>query len=1175
MKKCRRSINAVSQSHCLLKILRIMKLSMIMFLFASLQIFAGGVYSQDTELTLSLGETNVGQALTEIENQSEFYFLFNQKLVNTERKVFLQVSNKKIGEILDQIFTGTNTDYYVTDRQIVLAPKEYLSEIKTAIKVETAQQQKIITGIVNGPDGKPLPGVTVSIKGSSLGTITNAEGKYFLLEVPDDAEILVISYIGMITQEIAIGSQTTINVTMVVDEFGIDEVVVVGFGTQKKTNLTGSVAQFDSKVLKGRPITSASQALQGTAAGVYVTQSYGAPGRDDARIRIRGLSLQLAGGTNEPLILIDGVQGSLNNLNPTDIETVSVLKDAASTAIYGSQAANGVVLVTTKRGQIGRLSVEYEGFGGFQRATALPDMVSNSVQFMETVNGAYIAGGRNAIYPDETIEAYKNNPDLPNTNWFDLVYRDAPIQQHNFKISGGNESTRYYFSAGYLNQEGIQINTASDRVNVRLNLDTKIGDRFRAGVNISASDQNRNDQGGGLTSIFLQSMAANPVAAHMVSGDGRYSNPKLGINGGERSNRNPMGDIENEFYFLKAKNLNMALFGELEIIDGLSVKGQFAYRLNNNSYKTFIKGWGTFTQNTVTDPVTGGQVFDINVPDNTSTGFPIGTQNGGVNTLSRSLTETEYYNMFSHLNYQKQFGEHEIVALAGVQQEWITGYSFGATIRNGYPDPIEEFTAGSADPLDQTVSRAGVPSEWILRSGFSRLNYSFMDRYLFEANVRADASSRFHPDNRTGYFPSFSAGWRISEEEFLQSVDFLSNLKLRASWGQSGEQRGSNAYSYISTIGSNGGYVFGSGTALTTGKSINTLSDENIQWQTNQQLDVGVEAGFFGGKLTVEAEYFIKDNRDQLARLQMVALAGIGAPIGNPFSVRNKGWEFNLGHKNRINDLSYQVNVNLTSVMNVVTDLAGDSIIGARNITAEGLGVNTLYLYQWEGIVQTQEEADALNAGAPDGTYQLGGKALLKPGDLIYKDLNGDGHITAEDKAPTGKPYPGLTFGMNFSVQYKGFDFGMLAQGIYDYDIFMLGWGFDVLQQNSLTTMWLDGWTEDNPSTTIPIVRTPLGGANNNNRPGAMPSTWYVHNGSYLRFKNIQLGYTFPVSLSRMVYVESLRVFVNAQNAFTISDFPEGFDPERLTITDPSGATPRAAMYPQMKAFTVGLNVKF
>lgn len=1050
-----------------------------------------------------------------------------------------------------------------TDRATVLVHAS--SDIKKDIP---------ITGIISDVNGEPLVGAAVRIKGTNTGAVTDLDGRY-LINVSDENATLVVSYLGYLTQEIEVGTKTEVNVQLELDVAQLEEVIVVGFGTQKKVHLTGSVSQFDSKVIEGRPITSASQILQGNAAGVYVTQSYGAPGRDEARIRIRGLSLQLAGGTNDPLILIDGVQGSLNNINPSDIETVSVLKDAASTAIYGSQAANGVVLVTTKRGSAGQFSVNYDAFTGFQRATALPDMVSNSVQFMEQVNQAYLNGNRSAIYEPETIEAYRRNPNLPNTNWFDHVYRDAPIEQHNLKITGGSERTRYYFSAGYLNQEGIQINTRTDRINIRLNLDTKIGERFSAGINLAASSQDRNDNGANQTSIFLQTISANPVTAPLISGDGRYSDTRLGINGGERTNRNPLGDIHNNLFELTAKNLNGAIFGEYKLLDGLTIKGQVAYRLNNNANKTFIRGWQSFGKNVVEDPATGGLVFDLQVPENTSSGYAIRTLNGGTNTLTRSVTETEYYNWFTHINYNKDFGNHHLGILAGMQQEWITGYNFGATIRNGFPNPIDEFPGGSADPLDQTVSLSSVPAEWILRSGFGRFNYDFKDRYLLEANIRTDASSRFHPDNRVGYFPSFSAGWRISEEAFMRGIDFISHLKLRGSWGQLGEQRGITAYAYIPSISVNGGYIFGSGTSLTTGKSINTLSNPDIKWQTNEQLDIGIEAGVLNGKLTLEAEYFIKNNRDQLARLQLVSLAGVNAPIGNPFSVRNTGWELNIGHKNKLGSLSYNLGLNFTSVKNEVTDLGGDEIISARNITREGLGVNTLYLYEWIGIVQTQEEADALNAGAPDGTYHLSGASLLKPGDLLYKDQNGDGHITAEDRIPYGKPYPGLTFGMNMSLQYKNFDMGLLAQGVFDYDIFMLGWGFDVLQQNSLTKMWLDAWTPENPSTTIPIVRTPLGGANNNNRPGSSPSTWYVSNGSYLRFKNIQLGYTLPIRLTERIHLKTLRVFVNAQNAFTLSDFPNGFDPERLTITDPSSASPRAAQYPQAKAFTVGLNVKF
>ncbi|MEN8249101.1 MAG: TonB-dependent receptor [Bacteroidota bacterium] len=1166
MKK--KETNAFLHSRWVKKLLLTMKLTIVLLLLGLMQVSAT-VYSQATKFNLKLEKQQVADVLKEIEENSNFRFFYLREQVDVEKVISINSNENTVEEILTAIFKDEGINYKVLENDLILISPE---KIGFSNLLDVAQQ-KSVTGKVTDETGQPLPGVTVKVKGTTRGTVTDVDGNYSMSNVPDDAT-LVFSFIGMKTQEMPASGVTNINVTLDNLIIGVDEVVVVGYGSQKRANITGSVTQIESDIIDGRPVTSASQVIQGVVPGVFAAQGYSAPGRDETRIRIRGVSLQIAGGTSDPLILIDGIQGSINNINPSDIESVTVLKDAASTAIYGSQAANGVILVTTKRGSVGKVIVRYEGYGGFQRGTRLPEPVSNSAQWMDLVNQGYINGGKAQLYPDETVEAYRSNPNLPNTNWLDLLYRDAPIQNHNIQVNGGGEATNFFLSANYLNQEGIQLGTNTERFNIRLNLDTKISDRFTAGLNFSASSQKRHDQGSSQTAIFLQALAANPITDHVISADGRYSMPALGISGGERSNRNPMGVVDNNLYDATFRNFNAAVFGELKITEGLKLKAQASYRLNSTNSKTFLRGYETFKKNVVEDPNTGGLVWNSDVPENTDH-LVIGKQNGGINTLSRSTNETDYYNIFSHLDYQKKIGEHNVTVLLGVQQEWITGTGFNASIKNGYPYPIEEFSGGSADPLDQTVGRGQPPVEWMLRSGFSRVNYSFKERYLFEANFRIDASSKFHPDYRIGYFPSFSAGWRISEEPFLQKIDFLSNLKLRASWGRSGEQRGINAYAYISSIANAGDYVFGSGTSVTSGKAISSLAAADVKWQTNQQWDIGLEAGFFDGKLSFETDYFVKDNLDQLARLQLVSLAGVGAPIGNPFSVRNQGVEIKIDHQNNIRKLQYNIGVNLSMVKNEVLELGGDTIYSGRTITAEGLPLRSLYLYQVEGIVQTQEEADALNQGAPDGTYQSGGNALLKPGDLKYKDLNGDNQVTADDRAVTSKPYPGLIFGINLGARYRNFDLAILAQGILDYDVFVLGWGLDPLQQNSLTTYWVDHWTPENTSSNKPMLKTPLGGANNNNRPGAYPSTFYTFDGSYLRAKNIQLGYTLPSSITKKVLLSNIRIFVNVQNAFVITKFVDGFDPERLTTTDPGDANVRAAQYPQAKTFTAGLNVKF
>jgi TonB-dependent starch-binding outer membrane protein SusC len=1012
---------------------------------------------------------------------------------------------------------------------ILLQKMRYLLTIPLILLVviNAKSQNNAISGKVTGETGDGLPGVTVLAKGTTVGTTTNAEGVY-ALSVPASATTLVISFIGYETQEVVLNNRTTVNISLRPDAKTLEEVVVVGYGTQKKSNLTGAVSTINAEALANRPITNSTQALQGTP-GVYVNQASGRPGADAAAIRIRGIGTL---NDSNPLVLVDGVEFPLGSVNPNDIETITVLKDAASAAIYGSRAANGVVLVTTKKGVKGKSQVSYNFYHGVQSPTFVPDVVSNALDYMEGKNRALTNEGRPLEYTAAFIEEYRNgiaNGDpyvYSNTNWFDVMYQDAQIQEHSLRFSGGTEKGLLSLSLGYLDQEGILLNSGAKRYTVNTNLSSEIKKWLKVGGTISGtlwnnqeSSYTSNDENGegGLMGLLYRGL---PMQVP-VNKDGTYADQWFRVPG-HNVFRNTYA-LAYEGYKRDAAFRGLSnLFAEISLPHNLTYKITGAVNVGYNLRK-----------------YANPQIMLKNPKDGVIT--PMG------NIPARMVREFNISDLnltnFHTLTWNQKFGENEVSALAGFSIETFEDKSFSAAVQGFLDNQLTEINAGSSSPVVN-----GTSSRSALMSYFGRINYNFKGKYLAEANVRYDGSSRFRVGNQWGLFPSFSAGWNIKEEDFMQDIGFLNNLKLRASWGKLGNQRIA-LFSYVAPISF---YPYSFGTNVVSGAALSAVADPNISWETTIMTNIGLDFGFLNNRLTAELEYFDKKTEDILLQIPVPGqVADLTGPVRNIGSVSNNGIEITVGFRDKVGDFSYNIGANTTYVKNIVEETNVAPIFFEQTITTAGYPFRSFYGLQAEGIFQNQDE---INAHAKQGT------GATKPGDIKYLDINGDKIIDNGDRVVIGNSVPRYNYSLNLGAAFKGFDFSAIVQGVQDVDTYVNGNLAQPYRNGAgVTQEWLtDSWTPENTNARLPRLTTSTGYPLN-----FQTSSFWIRDASYLRLKNIQLGYTIPQR-----WVQMIKVYVNAQNYLTISDFKLG-DPER-NIT-------RAGLieYPNNKMITGGLNITF
>ena len=859
----------------------------------------------------------------------------------------------------------------------------------------TTQQAGICKGLVKDATGESVIGASVVVKGTTNGTITDFDGN-FSLDGIKKGDVIVISYVGYQTQEIK-WNGSPLNVILKEDSKTLSEVVVVGYGTQKKANLSGSVAMVDSKELENRPIQNVSSGLQGLMPGVAITGTNGAPGQDAGKIRVRGIGTLNEAG---PYILVDGIEtGTLSAVDPNDIESISVLKDAASAAIYGSKAANGVVLITTKRGKTGQTKISYSGYLSFQNATNMIERMG-SYEYASLLNQALEAEGMSKRFNDTELQKFKdgNDPLYPDTDWYDLAYKTGVQHRHNVNINGGSENVKYMASLGYLNQTGILPNAGREQFNARTNLDMKINKRLSARMNLSFikndySDASSAYYGGSSDQIIRQ---LNLIAPWIVA---RYDDGTWGT----ISDGSPIAWLDSG---MKVNRDNYNFSGmaavDYEIFDGLKLTLQGAYVNNLQNYNYFQK-YIKYNENKESDP----------------------------SQLDERFYKWDRTNYDALLNYNKNFGKHNIKGLLGWHTEKYN-YKYQKAVRKKFPNnELTDMNAGDAS----TQSNEGYTAELAMISWFARINYDFAGKYLLEANIRADASSRFAEGHRWGYFPSFSGAWRISEEAFMESAkdSWLSGLKIRASWGQLGNQdalSGSNNdyYPALNTYNLDSKYAFGG--SLNSGYYQRKYRLETISWEKASTWGVGVDFTLFN-KLNGSLDYYNRKTTGIIMDVTVPKEFALDAYKDNVGSMRNSGIEINLSYNTKIGQVDFGIAGNFSYNKNEILDLGGgdpnkylDATDGYSQRNKVGEAMNSYYIYRADGFFNSQEEADAYTAkyGNPFGK-------TFKAGDLRYVDTNKDGKLTADDREYCGSSDPKIIYGFNINAGWKGIDLSLMFNG--------------------------------------------------------------------------------------------------------------------------------------------------
>lgn len=1114
----------------LLKLWKIMRLSVFFLLLFVAQTFATATYSQQTRLTLKMQGAKVIDVLGKIEDESQFYFLFNQKLVDVERRVDVDVKNESVEKILNSIFGNTNVSYILKDRQIVLTT--------ATPEMEVSQQQKSVSGKVTDSSGASLPGVSVVVKGTTKGTITDADGNYSLTNVPENAT-LQFSFVGMRVQEIPVAGETSVNVVMEEETIGLEEVVAVGYGVQKKVNLTGAISTVNLEKIENRPITNASQALQGVS-GLYVNQAGGQPGKDGATLRIRG---QGTLNDNNPLVLVDGIEYSLADVNPGDIESISVLKDAASASIYGNRAANGVVLITTKKGKEGVSRIEYSNYVGVQQATYLPDVITDPVRFMELRDQAQRNAGRATVdYGEAVIEEYRQGMltdpyTYPNNDWLNIMFSDALIQEHNLRFSGGKDKINYTLSIGYLDQEGVLMGTSSNKYSFRSNVNFQVSDKIKIGSDFSATQRSIYEPS--TTAATMMEMVFKAQAFHPTYlEDGRYADTWV-RSPGHNVFRHPL--VWAKEGFLDSKNVR----GLASVYADIELPYDFSYHA-----KAGINKLDGFQSQFVPD------IYMYQNKTLAARRVDYYTSNKNRHVTNRD-DEDINITLFHTLNWEKSFsGIHNLSALVGSSYEKFSSRYFSATIEGFLGNNLHEIDAGSTNP-----SASGTSAENILVGGFGRVNYNFKQKYLLEANFRYDGSSKFAAGNRWGFFPSFSAGWRLEQEQFLSNTSWISGLKLRASYGSLGNERIGN-FRYVNLIDAGKEYFFGN--SVNPGAAITSYNDPNITWETTTIANIGIDAVLFDDKFNFTLELYDKRTKDILRQVNLPAQVGnLGGPIMNIGTVSNKGVELNMGYQNRINDFSYQVDVGINYNKNKVEDLNGQEIVNTGSpgylmptIIKEGYPIDSYYLLESDGIFQTPDEIE-------NSPFQ---NVTTKPGYLKYKNQNDDDVINADDRIITGQAIPDYTFDFSLNFTYKNWSINTFFNGVFGIDtypqrIIATPFWFGT----SVTQDWVDNsWRPDRTDASLPIMTTYEESVNDN----FLYSDFWLLDASYLRLKNLQVSYSFSNIEIGKVGLKKLVLFLNGQNILTFSKMKD-FDPERHIKQD------SYYEYPSVKTFSAGLNVTF
>lgn len=1078
---------------------------------------------KEVYVTINFDNDDLLTAFLKIESVSDLHFAFNKGDLQRNIKLNRSYKDRSIYEILLNISQESRLRFKQVNHVInVTAIPEQERETKEREEIIEINLQAItVSGTVTSQaDGRGIPGVTILVKGTSLGTATDVEGNYSI-DVPNEDDILVFSSIGYAPQEVPVNGRSELDIAMIEDVQSLEEVVVVGFGTQKKVNVTGSVSTIDTEEIEKLNVTQTSQLLTGQVSGLTVLQNSGQPGKDKVDIRIRGLGT-FSGAGNNPLVLVDGLASSLDNVDFNDIANISVLKDAASASIYGARAANGVILIETKKGKEGEVKINYHGYAGFQEPTEIPRVVDSWV-YAEMINEALVNDGGSARYTDEEIAKFKSGEDpdfYPNKRHYDdLITSGSGIQtNHHLSFSGGGTNNQYMVSFGYLDQKGLIAETYFNRYNIRVNVNNKLSEKLNLNVMLSgrsakdgeptAVDKNPALGAEGLVNYSIK--VPNTIPGKMSNG---YYGHQTGftIEGWMDSESFISNDSKNAY-------ANVTL--EWDITESLKITGRSGYDFNINNYELF-------RPLLVVDQFITQGPSELRVRNSTS-----------------SLSTQQAF-----INYDLPIEEHTFHFLAGFSQE-----SFRNDYVEGFRDNFPNNALYELEAASQANQRSyGSASEWALRSYFGRLTYNYKEKYLFEANARYDGSSRFSKDKRYGLFPSISAGWRISEENFFD-ISGIDELKVRGSWGKLGNQNiGSYPYQQVLTLGLNA--PFGVSEILFPGTAATTVPNSNISWEATRVIDYGIDFTFFGGKLGFSADYYDKLTSGILYDITASTVLGMTPSEQNAGTVSNKGFDFNIHHRNILGDFTYSIAPNFSYVKNEVLGLAN-----VEKDIANGLfiGSSLRSIYGYEALGLFVDQADIDNHAVQQRTPQ--------PGTIKFKDISGpdgvpDGVVDADyDRTIIGNRFPKYSYGVNMSAGYKGFDLSVLIQGVSGVDNLIGGYQGNAFLHGSSPQQWMyeNRWTEANPDPNAEYPRLSILGQEEEQ---FFNSTYIMKNASYLRINNLQLGYSLPAGTINKLNMSNVRFYVSVKNLFTFDQFREGWDPEM------------GQGYPPIRVYNIGINL--
>ncbi len=1099
------------------QIFRIMRISTFLLMVCVFCSYAGNAHSQNAKVSIHMNNVKLDKILNEIENQTDYLFIYNNQ-VDINKIISVKVKNEAVAQVLDRILSGTGINYELEGTHIILTTE--------AIKDLHAQQQaKTVTGTVTDVSGEPIIGANIRIKGTTTGTITDIDGNFSIKAEPQS--VIEVSYIGYLTQETVINNQKSIRFLLKEDTKTLDEVVVIGYGVQKKADLTGSVANINTEKLNTQSNANIGQALQGKIAGVDIVSQGGAPG-SGTRIMVRGIGTL---NNASPLYIVDGMyMNSIDHINPNDIASIDVLKDASSAAIYGSRAANGVIIVTTKEGSNteGKPIIDLSVNLGISTASKFLDML-DAKGWAEVTTIARQAIGKPAL---DMATDLANKPD---NDWQDIMFRPALMQNYNLSVKGGGKYSTYYTGLGYFNQDGIVKGTNYQRYNIQSKNDYKRG-IFSAGTNLIISFSHdkplHQELRGGMIGTILQSVPT--LEKYDDTREGGYG----GTYGDVVNIPHPLAIIDDNIMDRYNENVKIFanLYAQIELFKGLKYKLNLTPDFSFERYKNYLNK------------------YDFGLATNSITQLTE-RQRRRRNILVENL-----------LTFDRTFGEHKISALAGYTYQ-DSRFRHIQAYGEGLPQGLEEIDAA-------TTNRSNEGNSWrsVLTSILGRVFYSYQNKYLFTATIRRDGSSKFGKNNRYGYFPSFSLGWNVAEEKFMENVHWLDQLKLRGGYGVLGNQEIDN-YQYSSTITTGINYPDGNG-GLLQGAFPKNFANPDIKWEETAMTNVGIDFMAFNNRLSLTADYYVKNTKDILLTVPIpISSGGANDPIRNAGKIRNNGFEFNLGWMDQPNpDISYGINLIGSFNKNKVIAMGSESgsIKGGstnQNITTSetkaGYPIGGYWLISTAGYFNSQEEVDA---------YAKDGKKIqpaAEPGDIKFVDANNDGVINDDDRVFQGSPFPDFTFALNGNMRYKNFDLSIGLQGVLGNKIYNATRQTleDVTKGSNFLASCLDYWTPENKNASHPRLTW-----DDPNRNTRAESDRYLENGSYLRLRSVQLGYTFPQTWFKGA-IQHARVYINAENLFTITSY-SGYSPD----VNADNANYRGFdnfIYPTNRTFMLGLNVTF